>query len=39
MLDEICAEIRLEWPGRRIRLAAAPSPGDHLEIPRAHKVD
>lgn len=39
MLDEICADIRLEWPGRRIRLATTPSPGDHLEIPRAHKID
>jgi len=39
MLDEICADIRLDWPGRRIRLAAAPSSGDHLEIPRAHKID
>ncbi len=39
MLDEICADIRLEWPGRRIRLASTPAPGDPVELPRAHKID
>lgn len=37
MLDEICNDIRLEWPGKRPRAVANSFNGDSLEIPQVHR--
>jgi general secretion pathway protein A len=37
MLDEICNDIRLEWPGKRPRAVLNPLNNDSLEIPQLHR--